>query len=592
MKFWKTVLAVIVGVILTAVLLMAFSVMILSSMAASATSQPTLPKEGVLWMDMSTFTVSEQASAPDPMALVQGSSTETVGLLDAVRALRIAAEDPAVQYLYIKPEGYSGGFAALEELRKAIGDFRAGGKAVVSWLENPGTGSYYLASVSDKIYMTSYEGGTNQFFGVGTQLIFVKDLLDKLGVNVQLIRHGKYKSAGEMFIRNSASPENMQQNQEMIDSIWKTFADDIAASRGISVEKLNSLIDNLELNFPEDFLNAGLVDGLMTRKELEDKVAALAVKESIKDVKSIPFAGYVSAKVQANYKAKDKIAVIYANGDIVDSGRGLVGSEMARTIAKVREDEHVKAVVFRVNSPGGSVLASEKIKAEIDLLRAEKPVVASYGDYAASGGYWISNSCEKIYSDATTLTGSIGVFSMIPEFSKTLKDIAHVNITSVTSSPHGDALSLMRPFDAAETAYMQASVERIYEKFVNIVAEGRSLEPDYVDTIAQGRVWTGADGLRIGLVDEIGTLSDALAYTAGLAGNPDLAAWRIEEFPKPKTMMEQLKSYMGGNQSALKPYKDTPLESIVSAILDWEGSWNRRTPQYMYARIPYEIIPM
>ncbi|MCR5570694.1 MAG: signal peptide peptidase SppA [Bacteroidales bacterium] len=591
MKFWKTVLAVIVGVILTGIIMLVLSVMFFSSLAASASSQPTLPKEGVLLMDMSSFAVAEQASAPDPMAVIQGGSTTTVSLLDAVNALHIAAEDPTVQFLYLKPEGYAGGFAALEELRKAISDFRAGGKAVVAWLDNPGTGSYYLASAADKVYMTAYEGGTTMFNGISTQLVFLKDLLDKLGVNVQLIRHGKYKSAGEMFIRNASSPENMEQNQEMIDSIWKTFASDIAASRGISVETLNSLIDNLALNFPEDFLNAGLVDELMSRSELEAKITALAVKESIKDVKTMSFPAYVSAKVQPNLKAREKIAVIYADGDIVDSGRGLVGRELAATINKVREDESVKAVVFRVNSPGGSVLASEKIKAEIELLRAAKPVVASYGDYAASGGYWISNSCDKIYSDATTLTGSIGVFSMIPDFSKTLKDIAHVNVTSVNSNRHGDLYGLMRPFDAAETAYMQASVERIYEHFVNIVAEGRELTPDFVDTIAQGRVWTGADALGIGLVDEIGTLSDALAYTAGLAGNPDLAAWRIEAFPKPKSTMDQLKDLLGGNNAALAPFKDTPLESVASAILDWEGSWNRRTPQYMYARIPYAVIP-
>ena len=386
MKFWKTVLAVIVGVILTGIIMLVLSVMFFSSLAASASSQPTLPKEGVLLMDMSSFAVAEQANAPDPMAMLQGGSTTTVSLLDAVNALRIAAEDPTVQFLYLKPEGYTGGFAALEELRKAVTDFRAGGKAVVAWLDNPGTGSYYLASAADKVYMTAYEGGTTMFNGISTQLIFLKDLLDKLGVNVQLIRHGKYKSAGEMFIRNSSSPENMEQNQEMIDSIWKTFAADIAASRGISVETLNSLIDNLALNFPEDFLNAGLVDELMSRSELEAKITALAVKESIKDVKTMSFPAYVSAKVQPNLKAREKIAVIYADGDIVDSGRGLVGKELAATINKVREDESVKAVVFRVNSPGGSVLASEKIKAEIELLRAAKPVVASYGDYAASGG--------------------------------------------------------------------------------------------------------------------------------------------------------------------------------------------------------------
>ena len=272
------------------------------------------------------------------------------------------------------------------------------GKPVISYIETPTTASYYLASVSDKIYMTSYQGGSSMINGIGSRLVFYKDLLDKLGVNVQLIRHGKYKSAGEGYIKNAPSPENLEQTQAMIDAVWGSYAAEIAESRGMSVDALNAAIDELKLNMPEDLLREGFVDELMDRTALENKLADLAVVESFDKLKTFTLSEYITAKVQANVKAKKKIAILYADGEIIE-GEGkqnVAGEYFTRVIAKVRADSTIKAVLFRVNSPGGSVLASERIKNGIDLLSKEKPVIASYGDYAASGGYWISNNCEKV----------------------------------------------------------------------------------------------------------------------------------------------------------------------------------------------------
>lgn len=435
------------------------------------------------------------------------------------------------------------------------------------------------------------------FFGISGQLYFLKDILDRLGVNVQLIRHGKYKSAGEMYIKSEASPENMEQNRAMISAIWSTYSKEMAESRGLSADQLNAMIDGLVLNSPEDFLNAGLVDGLLTSEELKDKLASLAVVDSYKDVKFINFADYVTNVSAVAPKAKQKIAVIYADGNIVDGtdSRDVAGDRFASIIAKVRADSTVKAVVFRVNSPGGSVLASEKIKAEIDRMNEVKPVIASYGNYAASGGYWISAACSRIFSDPTTLTGSIGVFSMIPDFSGTMKKIAHVTFTPVNSNRHSDMLSMMRPFDSDEYAYMQDAVEDIYGRFVSIVSGGRDLTPDYVDSIAQGRVWAGSEAVEIGLVDELGTLEDAIRYAANLvsedyeAGN--LNNWKVEAYPKTQTTLEMLMQKMNGTTEVAQIFQDTPFASLASSAADWAKMFDMgKKESFMLARMPYEVV--
>ncbi len=593
-QFIKTVLAVICGLIIFNLILFMFGMALIGAMAAAGKSASGLPKEGVLYMDMSQFSIADQESMPDPMSLIQGGSTTTIGIWKAVQAINAAAKDPGIKFIYMVPDGVSAGNSDIFELRTALENFRKSGKAIVSKMDAPTNGSLFLASVSDKVYLSSYEGATTGFNGISSQIIYYKDLLDRLGVNVQLIRHGKYKSAGEVYIKSEPSPENLEQNQVMINSMWNSFAGVIAESRGISVDRLNQMIDNLELNFPEDFLKAGLVDELMTREQCREKLTDLAMAKKFDDIKFIPFEKYVESKVKDNLKAKKKVAIIYANGQIVDGtqNREVAGARFAQVISEVRADSTVKAVVFRVNSPGGSVFASEQIKAEIDLTAKVKPVIASYGDYAASGGYWISNNCDKIFSNATTLTGSIGVFSMIPDISGTVKDIAHLNIVKIGSNKHSGMLSLTSPLDPEETEYMQASVERIYDRFVNIVSQGRDLEPAFVDSIAQGRVWTGADALQIGLVDEIGTLEDALNYAINVVEpGTDLSKWNVAEYPKPQTPMEMMMEMMGNSARAkANVFKGTPLEDAGYSILDLSKSWKDRKSQYMMARIPYEII--
>ena len=473
-------------------------------------SKTVLPREGVLDLDMEQFTLGEQTQddsfSPGVSLLGMSAGGATVGLWDAVQAIEAAAADPGIKYILLRADAASGGTSSVEELRAALAEFRKSGKAVVAYTENPSCGSYYLASVADKIYMTSYHGGSAQMTGVASRMIFLKDLLDKVGVNYQLIRHGKYKSAGEMYIKNAPSAENREQYQVMVNSLWKTISAATAESRGLTEEKYNDLIDNLKLNFPEDFLENGLVDELLDHEGLVAKLCALAQVEEVEDLHLIPLADYVDAKVN-RLSGKENVAILFADGEIVD-GRDyqeIASDRFVAEIDKIRKDKTVKSVVLRVNSPGGSVVASEKIRTALKLLMAEKPLVASYGNYAASGGYWISAGVQKIYSDATCLTGSIGVFSLIPEFSKTIGKVG-VNLVTVGSNKHSDMYSLTRPFDAEETASMQMYVDDVYERFVGLVAEGRSLETQKVDDMAQGRVWVGTDALGLGLVDEIGGL--------------------------------------------------------------------------------------
>ena len=571
-KFLKMMLAVICGILV----LWIIAIMVFSMIAAAGTKTQVVPSEGLLKVDLSKVAIDEQANE----AFTFGAAQSTpMGLYQAVRALEVAAEDPGVKGIYLKPDGSTLGIAQMQEFRIALDKFRKSGKPIVAYTENLSTSSLYLASVADKVYVTSSIGGTPSFNGLSTQMYFLGDLLSRLGVNVQLIRHGKYKSAGEMYIRSSASADNLHQTQVFINSLWKSFGSEIAASRNISFEALNKAIDDLKLGLPEHFVEFGLADEAVDREGLEEKLATVGQVQCFKCLKMIPFAGYAEKKVKTNVRSCKKIAILYANGEIVEGldKQNVDGDRFASMIEEIRKDSTIKAVVLRVNSPGGSVTASEKIKDELDRLVAVKPLIASYGNYAASGGYWISNNADKIYSNPTTITGSIGVFGMVPDFSKLITQTAHIGINSVSSNKHGDMMSMMRAFTPEEYAYIQSGIEAIYERFVNIVAEGRDMSPKKVDEIAQGRVWAGSDALEIGLVDEMGTLEDALAFAAISAGDSDLKAWNVVEYPKALAFADIISSIMSTG------------DEDYSIYLSWYENWKKGKIEYAFASMPYRV---
>lgn len=588
--FVKMLLAVVAGMLIFSVIWVIMMFSFIGSVAAlSSSDTPVIAKEGVLNMDLSNIVLSEQEQPFNFNGMFsKGTQPTSIGMWNAVQAVKIAAADPGIRFIYLRPDGISGGIAEIEEFRKALADFRLSGKAIVAFTENPSNASYYLASVADKVYVTGSKGGMNTLIGLSSQMYFLKDILDRLGVNMQLIRHGKYKSAGEMYIKNQISPENYEQNKVMISSIWNSWASQIATSRGIELSKFNELIDNLELNEPADFVKYGLADDVLTREQRAQKLCTLYMTEDINAISFIPFEDYVAVKTTTPKFSTNQIAVIYADGEIVDGREveNVAGDRFAEIIASVREDDMVKAVVLRVSSPGGSVLASDKIRKELQLLKAKKPLIASYGNYAASGGYWISAGCDYIFSDATTLTGSIGVFSLIPDFGKTVKELAHVNVTSINSNKHSDMYSGMRALDKDEIAYQQKSVEHIYDEFTGIVAEGRDLRKTYVDSIAQGRVWTGADAIKIGLVDEIGGLEAALLKAANTVdGSESLDNFYIASYPAAQTTWEALLAAFQG-QSTPVIFAGTPLEAVEKAFRNVSTAQSGKA----YARMDNEYV--
>ena len=588
--FFKIVLGTIVGLLIFSIVSTIVFFGFIGTIASIGNVKPVVHPSSVMTIDMSKIVLTEQTKELDILSMMQGKSMEvqTLGIYSAVTAINSAAADPAIAYIYMKPDATVGGTAQIEELRKALENFRESGKAVVSYIENPTNAGVYLASVSDKVYMTPYNGITNMFTGVSSQMVFLKDLLENLGINVQLIRHGKYKSAGEMFINSTPSKENLEQNKALIASVWGTWSETIADARELTTEDLNAMLNNLELCFPEDFLDKGLVDGLASREEVREKLALLAGVSSADEIKAISICDYARATApQMPLGTQPKIAVVFLDGEIVDGDQleQVAGDRFAKILADIRKDPAVKATVLRVNSPGGSVLAAEKILAEVQLLQAKMPVVASYGDYAASGGYWISAGCDKIYTNATTLTGSIGVFSMIPDFQKVIQKKLHVGMTHINSNKHSDMYKLMRPLDGAEVKYMQKSIEKIYDRFTGLVADGRDMTVPQVDRIAQGRVWSGSEAVAINLADEIGTLEDAIDWAiASIEDGSDVSDIAIASYPKPMTGIEALlEQLQGGQQNILS---DTPFAAVGEAFSKWSATEGGKA----YARMPYDYI--
>ena len=493
-------------------------------------------------------------SSFDVMAMVQGTPNP-VTLISYLEAIDAAAQDKNIGMIYMTPDNISAGLSQIEEIRAALERFRKSGKPVIAYCENLGNGSYYLASVADKIILDPASEST--ITGVGSQMIFLKDLLDALGVDVQLIRHGKYKAAGEMFVRSSASPENRLQNEVLVNSMWNTMSSQIASSRGFTQEQFNGWVENLELCHPQEYKDKGLIDEIWYKDQVDKYLCEQNGARRIQEVGFVKINKYAT-KIKKGSR-KNKIAVIYADGEIVDKGSDsdIVGSKLANTIRKVREDSKVKAVVFRVNSPGGSAQASEAIRHELELLRAEKPVIASYGDYAASGGYWISAQSDYIFSDESTVTGSIGVFGMVPSVGDAISKNVKVNIESVGSSSHSDMMNGIRKLDESEVAYIQKQIEKIYDDFTGIVSKGRGISKDSVDAIGQGRVWSGADALKIGLVDSLGGLYDAISYAAGKVGLTK-ADYQLSLYPVVKEV--SLLKMLSGNTP------DDPEENLTTRV--------------------------
>lgn len=582
-NFLKIIGGTFIGSLLAMVLGTFILIGVISSIASIAeTTTPTVPDSAILGIDFAN-TITEQAlddpfSAISPMSKV---TSKTTSILDFIQTIDKAATDPSIKFIYMNLNNLSAGVTHIEEIRAALKRFHESGKAIISYADNYSQAGYYLASVSDKIYLNP--AGSAALTGLSVNTLFFKDLMDKMGIEVQLIRHGKFKAAAEQFISNKMSDENREQLQAYLNAVWNTWTEDIASSRRIPIARINEITSNLELNSAQKALEAGLVDGLLYNDEINDTLTHLFGVKDEKDLKFISNTDYSKATKKTNFKEKNKIAVVYANGEII-MGKGddnIASETFAAVLSKVRKDSTVKAVVLRVNSPGGSAQSADIIERELALLRKHKPVIVSMGDYAASGGYWISANADKIITNNTTLTGSIGVFSMAINAQKAMSKHLSINTGTVNTNKHSDILSGYRALDNEEITFIQSSVEIIYNQFLKLVADGRNLSTASVDSIAQGRIWSGYDAVKIGLADEKGGLHEAIITAAAMS---KLDSYRLVEYPVIKSKLDKIIEELSQTAESAKVIAnpDMLLEKAYANLRTEKGV---RT----YARIPFNI---
>lgn len=550
-SFFKTFFACLLAIFVSGIAFVILSFMMLAGLIAaiggigsgSKSAGPVHPHT-ILRIDLAQPIVDKsKGSAIDLFDYNEFSFREQTTLYEAVALIGKAAEDPAIDGIYLNvPMAIPSSVSTLYELRQALAEFRESGKFVVSYADVYSQGGYYLASAGDKVYLNPQGGLAWQ--GLASNVIFYKGLLDKLGVQAELIRHGKFKGAGEPFIREQLSDENRLQMESMTRSVWDYLVSEIAESREIAADSLQSYASRLAVATPRDAVRLGFVDSLYYRDQMTDELARLSGQDSTGEPKILPledykFAGRRSAgrATMGNALATDEIALVYADGDIVDAGdrnKQIVGNALAETLAEIRKDDDVKAVVLRVNSPGGSALAAEIIWREVSLLQQAKPVIVSMGNYAASGGYYISCGAEYIVTAPTTLTGSIGVFGLTFNVGEGARE--HLGLTAdvVKTNPAADLGNMFRPLSTAERLYIQNGVDTVYARFVELVARGRNLTADSVDAMAGGRVWTGVQAMEHGLADCTGTLRDAVRIAAEHAGL-EPGDYAVRQYPEPET---------------------------------------------------------
>lgn len=502
--------------------------------------QPTKPEvgtKGVLVLDLNT-TYNDQEK-DNPLASLTGDASDNApGLYDIVRMLHYAKTDSTIKGLYIKGGYNANGFASSEELRKAVIDFKESKKFVLAYGETMDQKSYYVSTAADKVYCHP-QGGID-WDGFSITLLFMKGLLDKIGVEPQVFYAGKFKSATEPFRFTKMSDPNRLQTTDMLNDLYATFLETTGNTRDIDTATLHQLSINGTIRTANDALTHKLVDGLKYDDEVKDElIQRLNIKESDK-INFVSLGKYAKASDYRNTKGDDKIAIIYASGDIV-SGKGdngEIGSEnFVGLIRKARLDKDVKAIVFRVNSPGGSSLASDAIWREITMTKKEKPVVVSMGDYAASGGYYISCNADSVFANAGTITGSIGVFSLLPNMQKLFNDKLGMTFDGVKTAPYADMGSVNRPLTETEKRFLQSSIDSIYNTFKQRVANGRKADINFIDSIAQGHVYTGTRAITLKLVDKTGTLQDAVNCAAHMAKSK---SYWIKEYPEKKSFWEEL----------------------------------------------------
>lgn len=582
-SFVKYTFATVVGIFITLIIFSVISIVSVAGMIATQGVTAPIKEGSILKIDMAGE-LTERADE-NPFAALLGDMAATQSLEDALLALKKAAKSDKIKGVFLCGSSLATQPAMAQELRQALLEFKKSGKWIVAYGDSYSKTAYYLASVADSILLNPE--GVVEFNGMATELMFYKDVMDKLGIKMQVFKVGTYKSAVEPFIASEMSPANREQVTSYLTSIWNNMLQEVAESRHMDATRLNTLADTqTAFSTPGMSLNNGLVDALCYMDQVK---TILQNKCGLDEDEELTFASItdVAKSETLDEKVDKQVAVYYAYGEIVQTpatGLGqtapqIVGTKMIDDLQKLRQDDDVKAVVIRVNSPGGSAFASEQIWREVCLLKEKKPVIISMGGLAASGGYYISCAANRIFAEPTTLTGSIGIFGMVPDVSELITKKIGLKFDVVKTNEMADLGTMSRPVSQAEGAQLQHMINRGYDLFTQRVADGRGISQDSVKVIAEGRVWTGEQGLKIGLVDELGNLDQAVAYAAQQA---QLQKYRTVAYPAPENPFEQL----------LNEKKDGYLSSHLRSIMG-EGydaitfMSNIQTMDRVQARIPY-----
>lgn len=547
-QFFKFLLASFLG---SALLLIVLFFLGFGVLLNSTTNTANIRPNSLLYMDLN-YNIPDRTCEDNITNTLRGFNSESndmSGMNDIISNIKAAAKDPNISGIFLELSSIGTSTANIEEIRNELLRFRESGKFVITYSENMSQGAYFLATAGDEIYINP--DGMLDIHGMASQVIFYKKLLDKLDIEMQIVRgpNNKFKSAVEPYFLEKMSDANREQMDKLLNSVWYQVLSDINKTRNISIKRINELADELALTFDANLaLEEGFIDGLYYRDQIIARIKELAGIESTKKINIITNSQYSQLR-PAEETYPDKIAVIYASGQIYD-GEGddtKIGSvTLSKAIREARENKKVKAIVMRVNSPGGSALASEVIRREVELAKAEKPFIISMGNYAASGGYWISTEGDRIFADPTTLTGSIGVFGTFPNAKQFLNEKIGITVDVAKTNKNADYGSIAEPLTPYQKAMLQKYVGNTYNDFTSLVARTRGLRQSYVDSIGQGRVWSGSDALELGLVDELGGLENAIDYAANQAG---LTNYSIKTYPKQQDILQSIM-----NGSIQEPY--------------------------------------
>ncbi len=549
-QFFKFMFASMLGTFLLIALVTLISIGIIAAIVATASSEETVITPNTLLHVKLNKEIADRSSKTKFIMGYAGPE-KTTGLNDLLNNLKKAKEDDNIAGIYLDLSDIPAGISTLDEIRDGLISFKTSGKFIWAYSEGYTQKSYYLATAADKIYLNPQ--GIVDFKGLASEMVFLKGMLEKLDIKMQIIRHGKFKAATEPLFLDKMSPENRRQITELIGSIWNKMLNGIVETRKIGKEDLNRIADSLKIGTAEDALKYKFVDQLVYKDELLSLLKSQLKIDEKKKIQYVTMDNYTSvADSRKQSTASNKIAVIYASGSIA-GGEGddqSIGSDrISKAIRKAREDEKVRAIVFRINSGGGSALASDIIWREVDLARKVKPVVASFGDVAASGGYYIACAATKILADPTCITGSIGVFGVIPNMEGLFNKKLGITFDWAMTNKNGDYIPVMKPLSPYQTLLIQRDVDHIYDVFTRKVADGRKLTKARVDSIGQGRVWSGSDAKKIGLIDDFGGLTKAIELAAELSKTKD---YRLISLPEQKEWFEELIEQITGSDPSAK----------------------------------------